>query len=296
MTGPGMGFEVAGAARKRRRRWIGAVVAGWIVVLALLSWWSIRNDPATVPEQRDVRQAMPALRTAAGVLLDAATRAGVPSRNEGADGVPADGLPWAVRLGAIRTASCPLTPVREGVDVSRDVFLYVPQGLARAALGRVAGILPESYRAGVVAARVGTTLSLFADAGDFIAIDADAKADDQVLTLSASTGCRPGPADLGSDPAAGPAPATLTGTVRALGGPAGAAVSAQVVACAAGGSAATWEATAGASGDGPRGVPAGVTPVWAGAGGWAYRIGSESFVVADSGENLQVSVTTACGQ
>jgi hypothetical protein len=234
-----MGFEVAGAPRRRRRRWIGAVVAAWILVLGLLSWWSIDNDPATVPEQRDLEQAMPALRTAAGTLLAAADRVSA-----------ADGR-WAVRLGAVRTEKCELTPVRNGVNAGRDVFLYVPEGRARDALDQVAAALPGGYRAGVVALRVGTRLSLYADAGDFIAVEAQAQAADQVLVLSVDTGCRPGTAAGGSDPAAGAVPATLSRTVTALGGPAGATVTTQVVACPGGGTAATYQATAG------RGRPAG---------------------------------------
>jgi hypothetical protein len=275
-------------------------VAGWILVLAGLSWWSIRNDPATVPEQRDAGQAVPALRKATDVLLHTAglvASASVPSRNETPGNAvpgPLPGPPWVVRLGAMRSESCRLTPVRDGVDVGRDVFLYVPQGQARAALEGVAELLPENYRAGVVAARSGTTLSFFADAGDFIAIDAEARPDDQVLTLTATTGCRPGPVVMGSDPAAGPVPATLRGTLTALGGRADAEVSVQAAACPYGGTVATYEATAGASGNGPRGVPDGVTPVWSGAGGWAYDEGPDSVVVDASGENLRVSVTTGC--
>ncbi|WP_436525912.1 hypothetical protein [Actinoplanes sp. HUAS TT8] len=283
-----------------------AVVGAWIVVLALLSWWSIRNDPATVPEQRSVGQAMPALRKAAGVLLAAVDRA-VAQGVAAPSSTPADGAPWAVRIGAVRADSCELTPVRDGVEAGRDVYLYVPQGRAQEALERVAAALPKEYRAGVVAARVGTKLSLFGDAGDFIAVEAEGQADDQVLTLSVATGCRPGTVprgndsgglseELGSDPAAGVAPTALGETLAALGGRAGAAVSTQVVACPGGGVAATYQATGGASGDGPRGVPAGATPVWSGAGGWAYGKGSESVVVDDNGENLQVSVTTTCAQ
>jgi hypothetical protein len=285
----GIGPPEAPHGRKRalRRRWLIAAVAGWILVLTGISWWSVRNDPATVPEQEDLTQAMPALRKATGTLL-AATGNG----------------PWVVRLGAPRSEKCQLTPVRDGVNAGQDVFLYVPEGQAETALDQVAAALPSGYRAGVVPTRQGTRLSLFADAGDFVAIEAQAQATDQILTLSADTGCRPGdPADAPGDPAAGsvpgvPAagavPATLGETVAALGGAPGSGVSAQAVECPGGGTAATWRAAAGASGAGPRGVPAGVTPVWSEAAGWAYRDGSVSVVIDAQGEKLQVSVTTAC--
>jgi hypothetical protein len=274
------------SAPKRRRRWIGAVVGAWIVVLALISWWSIRNDPATVPEQRSIEQAMPSLREAAGVLLTAAESAA-------ARGGP---VPWAVRLGEVRSESCSLTPVRPGVQGSRDVVLYVPQGQAKAAFDQVAAALPGDFHASVLATRVATRLSFYADAGNFIAVDGEAQPDDQVLVLSAGTGCRPGTTAGGSDPAPGAAPAVLGETLAALGGPAGAAVTTETVACPGGGTAATYQATAGRSGDGPRGVPAGVTPVWSQAGGWAYAQGPVFVVVDDNGENLRLSVTTTCGQ
>ncbi|WP_089297696.1 hypothetical protein [Actinoplanes regularis] len=266
-------------ASRKRHRWVGAAVGGWVLVLALVSWWSIRNDPATVPEQQGLDRAMPALRKATGTLL-AAAQSG----------------PWVVRLGAPRADKCALTPVRDGVNAGRDVFLYVPGDRAREALDQVAAALPSGYRASVVPTRSGTRLSLFADAGDFIAIEAEAGRADQVLTLSLDTGCRPGgPASgAGADPAAGAAPVTLAETVVALGGRAGAEVSAWAVACPAGGTAATFQAVAGESGSGPRGLPGGTTPVWSGAGGWAYRKGSESVVVDDSGDRSRVSVTTAC--
>ncbi|WIM96132.1 hypothetical protein ACTOB_008293 [Actinoplanes oblitus] len=276
------GVPVTVPGRKRRRRWPAAVVAGWIVVLAGISWWSVRHDPATVPEQQDLGEAMPALRAATGTLLAAA----------------GDG-PWAVRLGAPRAETCELTPVRDGTDAGQDIFLYVPEGQARTALNEVAAALPERYRAAVVPTRAGTRLSLLADAGAFIAIEAQAQAADQVLTLSVDTGCRPGKPDRTGTSAApvapaGAVPALLGETVAALGGVAGSGVSVQEIGCPAGGTAATYRAAAGASGGRPRGVPDGVTPVWSGAAGWAYRKGPASVVVDASGERLQVSVTTPC--
>ncbi|GAA2696869.1 hypothetical protein Apa02nite_070680 [Actinoplanes palleronii] len=276
VMGPGSGFGVPGA--KRTRRWLLAVVAGWVVVLAGVSWWSVRNDPATVPEQRDAGQAMAPLRKAAGTLLAAAENG-----------------PWVIRLGAPHVETCRLTPVRDGRRAGQDVFLYVPQGQAEAALDQVAAALPGDYRAGVVPTKAGTRLALYADAGDFIAVEAHAEPADQVLTLSADTGCRPpGVTTAATGPAAGPAPATLTETVVALGGTAAAEVSVESAGCPEGGVAATYRATAGASGDRPVGVPAGTTVVWSSAGGWAYRKGSASVVVDANGERLQVAVTTAC--
>ncbi|WP_239082166.1 hypothetical protein [Actinoplanes teichomyceticus] len=276
MTAPG---NLSGPpAPRRRRRVLVAALTGWVVALSGMSWWSARNDPPTVAEQRDLRQAMPVLREAAGTLLAAAQTG-----------------PWVVRLAAPRVEKCRLTPVLPGRNAGQDIVLYVPQGQAEAALDRVAAALPGGWRAGVVPTRAGARLSLFADAGDFIAIEAQAGADDQVLTLSADTGCRPvGPGRDGGGPEPGPEPATLAETVAALGGPAGPAVAVQSVPCPAGGVAATYRATAGASGDGPRGLPGATAAVWSGAGGWAYRNGSDSVVVDAEGERLQVSVTTAC--
>src|SRR4051812_34529805 len=87
------------AARAGRRRWLTAGAVVWIVVVAALSVWSVRHDPATVEEQRDMAQALPELQRAVGVVFAAA-----------------DGSGQGVVLGDLALhRSCRITPVRHGL-------------------------------------------------------------------------------------------------------------------------------------------------------------------------------------
>ncbi|MEV4274418.1 hypothetical protein [Actinoplanes xinjiangensis] len=338
------------------RRWLPVVAGVWGVVLVAAVFWSVRNDPPTVPEQQDVEQAMGVLRVASGAVAAAA-------QDER----------WALSLGATQVEGCAITPAWQGQEATREVTLYVAEGDARTALDTVAAGLPAAYRAGVITARGGTRLSFFADAGRHVGVEAEAHAADQVLKLHVFTGCRPSVDDLDlTDPAAGPTPAVLdtvvaeitataagdpSGTPGSSGtpfpaapsgppgssgtptpaaspgssgtpslappsglpgssgtpgtpgpgrastsappsGPSGSAGAgeARAVACPDGGTVSTFVRDAGpvVGESGPRGVPEGTVPVWADAGGWAYRSGSVSVVVNADRDRLRVSVTTAC--
>ncbi|WP_328462802.1 hypothetical protein OHA21_36240 [Actinoplanes sp. NBC_00393] len=278
VTGPG--YQGAPPVRVGRRgRWPAGLVAVWIVLLVAGVYWSARNDPATVQEQRDIGQAVPELRKATGMLVAAA-------QDER----------WVIRLGELRIESCSLNPAWTGKRVSRDLTVYVPEGEAAAALDGIAAGLPEKYGAGVVKTRGATRLSLYADAGEFIAIDAEAQSTDQVLTVRVDSGCRPptGTVDQ-ADPAAGEAPEIFAATLATL-GVSDDRAEVRAVACPGGGTAATYVADAGTTEpDGaPRGLPDGAMPVWSEGGEWAYRAGSASVVATADGGRLVVSVTTAC--
>ncbi|MBO3740583.1 hypothetical protein J5X75_24040 [Actinoplanes sp. NEAU-H7] len=293
---------------------IGGVTA-WAVLLLGGGLWSVRSDPPTVPEQRDAGQALPVLREAAGAVVSAA-----------------QGGEWALRLGALRVEECALTPAWDGAEISREVTVYVPEGEARAALDGIAAGLPAGYRAGMTVTRGATRLSLFADAGEFVGVTAEASSADQVLRILISSGCRPGVERLDrADPASGPAPELLTETLAALGKPSPAdgnpspadgnpspadggpspadggpstadggpsTGETRAVACPDGGTAATFVADGGAAqpDSEPLGMPEGTLPVWVEPGAWAYRIGSESVVVTTEGGRWQVSLTTGCRQ
>ncbi|MBB2945817.1 hypothetical protein FB565_005575 [Actinoplanes lutulentus] len=265
---------------KGRRLRTAAVVTAWVAVLLAISFWSVRKDPPTVAEQRDIAEAMPELSRATGSLFAAAA---------GDDR-------WVLRLGELRIEDCSITPVRPGRVASRDLTVFVPEGEARTALDAIAAGLPDGYQPSVMAMRGGTRLSLYADAGAFIAIEAEALSVDQQLTIRAGSGCRPASRTAETtDPVAGPAPASLAAVLSALNADA-TEPETRAVACPDGGTAATFVADGGPADpeDGPRGVPDGTVPVWADAGGWAYRMGSDSVVVTAQGGRLQVSVTTAC--
>src|SRR5215213_6764787 len=93
---------------RRRRWWLVGLVVVWILVVAGLGFWSVRHDPPTVPEQRDIAQALPVLERSTCALLPAAT-----ARTD-----------RAVVLGELRARDCTITPLRPGVDATRDVTIY----------------------------------------------------------------------------------------------------------------------------------------------------------------------------
>src|SRR4051812_46619667 len=117
---------------KKRRWWLVGLVVGWILVVAGLGVRSVRNDPPTVPEQREIAQALPVLERATGAVLAAATA----------------GNDRAVVLGDLRAArDCTITPVRRGVEATRDVTVYVAADRALNVLEEIAAALPDGYRA-----------------------------------------------------------------------------------------------------------------------------------------------------
>jgi hypothetical protein len=270
--------------RPKRRRWLIAVVVAWVLVLAGLAVWSVRNDPPTVPEQRDIAQALPVLQRAAGAMLAAA-----------------EGPGRAVELGVLRLAQgCRITPVRHGIEGTRDVTVYVQADQARRVLDAIAAGLPDGYRARVAQSGNGSRIALEADAGGYVAVDADTLADAQVFTLEASTGCRP-LADTGPGsavPSAGPPPTALTRALKALKTPTTGTPTARTIACPGGGNASTYTVDNVAAPADLGGVLQsavhGATVVRADPRGWAYRTGADSVVITEDGGRLQVNATTAC--
>jgi hypothetical protein len=282
VTVPGYSWGAPPAAPPRRRWTPIAAVAGWAALLGLLAIWSAVHDPPTVPEQRTIAQALPVLQQATGAVLAAASgpgRAVVLGRTELSDG-------------------CRITPVRTGVEGTRVVTMYVPADQARQALDAVARGLPASYGAAVARAGKGARVALHADAGSYVAIDADTLATSQVVALEVSTGCRP-PArtvlDL-ADPPAGAPPVAYTSALRALGVAGETTVTA--VSCPTGGTAATYTVERRSSpmdlGRSLQPALGGATVVRADPDGWAYRTGSDSVVVLRDGSTLHLSTTTPC--
>jgi hypothetical protein len=254
------------------------------VVLVVLAVWSVRHDPPSVPEQRDITRALPFLERGAGAMVAAA-----------------DGDGRAVVLEDVDfDRGCRITPVRLGVQASREVTVYVRADQAPAALDAIAGALPAGFHARVRHSPTGMRHDLYADAGGFVAIDATAGFGDTVLTLRASTGCRPGAAgvDLSpTDPSAGGTPDAFLTALSALGGgPAGAA--GREAPCPSGGVARTVM-----SGDLPappdlgralEGVVATTAVVEADPRLWAYRDGGVSVVVTEADGRVRVFATTGC--
>lgn len=264
-----------------RRPWLIGLVTAWIAAVAALGWWSVRQDPPTVPEQRDIAAALPVLQQATGAVLAAASA--------GAD--------RAVVLGDLRIArNCALTPLRGGVEATREVTLHVPAGRALAVLEETAAALPAGYRAEAADSSGGRRVGLRADAGGFVAVDAVADADTQVVQVTVSTGCRPDAAVADSPGQAVGSPAALRAVLDALAGSGRPRIT--EVACPDGGAARTYTVDGVPAppdlGRSLQRVVAGATVVRAEPGAWAYRAGADSVVVTQDGEALRVSVTTGC--
>lgn len=267
---------------RTRRRWLIGLVVAWIIAVAGLAAWSVRRDPATVPEQRTIAQAVPALQRATGAVFAAAGGSG-----------------RAVVLGELSfSEECRVTPVRDGLVGARDVTVYVRTGEARAGLEAIAAGLPATYRADVAVSRAGTRFSLHADAGNFIGIDADADADAREVTVRASTGCRPdGSGDPApADPAPGPPPAVLEAVLRELGATSSGPPATRAVPCPAGDVAGTYIVD-GVSADPTaalRSLGAGASVVRDDDSVRAYRAGTDSVVVVPDGRRWRLSVSAPC--
>jgi hypothetical protein len=256
------------------------VVGAWLVVVAVLAVWSVGHQRPTVPEQRDIDQALPKLQEATGVVFAAA-----------------DGPGRAVTLGAVALAEgCRVTPVRSGVAATRDITIRVRDGQARATLEAIATNLPKGYQADVAVGR--TRYSLHADAGNFIGIDADSQVDARDVTVRVSTGCRPhgSQASASADPAAGNPPVVLESVLRALDAQ-DKAPAVRAVECPDGKVAGTYEVDGlPASADLPErlGFLRVTEVIRSDEDVRAYRTGSDSVVVAADGQRANVSVSTAC--
>lgn len=271
--------------RRPRRWWLTGIVVAWALLLTGLAVWSVRNDPPTVPEQRDIAEALPVLQEATGVLLAAA-----------------DAGDRTVTLGELRfDRDCALTPVREGVEASREVTVRVRAGQVPTALREIAGALPAGYAATARHNAAGTRYGLRADAGAYVAVETTADADATLFALRMSTGCRPLADGVDLAPAPVPAteiPAALTAAARALkASPAGA--TSTEVGCPGGGRTARTVTTAelaipGDLGQSLREVVAGAVVVQADPHARAYRTGDTSVVVVESGGIARISATTGC--
>ncbi|MGR6322388.1 hypothetical protein Q2K19_13665 [Micromonospora soli] len=220
------------ASGRRWLRWLVAATVAWAVLLAGVTWWSVRHDPPTVKEQRALDQAGPVVDRAIGRLTAAVGR----------DGVPAI-VPDRIERG------CRVTPLADGAELIRGVEVVVAGDDVRDLLQRVADRLPADWRAGVAASAGGPVLR--ADAGEFVAVEGRAGAAGRVL-LTVATGCRPVGAGYRPPPAdAGAETAEARRALRRWGGAAG-PVQVLVASCPDGGTARTARAeTAG----GPTGSP-----------------------------------------
>ncbi|WDZ85548.1 hypothetical protein [Micromonospora cathayae] len=262
-------------------RWLVVGTVLWALVLAALTWLSVRDDGPTVREQRTLAEAGPVVDRAIGDLAVAA----------GDDALVAL-LPATVERG------CRVTPFADGATLERALTVRVAGAEPRTVLDRIADALPARYAAGVVLSREGARLR--ADAGDFVTVRGR-QTENGALLLTADTGCRP----LGS----GSAPTPVTGAdaeagaadaaLRALGRPAAGEPDLVAAPCPGGGVLRTARATAGPGTNPPS--PAAVlaplaagpalvdTPEW-----YAYRAGPVGVQVDLTADPPTVTATTTC--
>ncbi|MEV1146666.1 hypothetical protein, partial [Micromonospora sp. NPDC049799] len=198
---PSTGTEPSPRDRRRTRRLVVASVV-WAVLLAALTWYSVRTDPPTVREQRSLSDAGPVVDRAIGELAGAI----------GGDSVLALTPPEVER-------GCRVTPLSDGGILLRRVTVVVPAGEERTLLERVSGRLPADWRAGVRVTAEGPRLR--ADAGEFVTVEGEVEREGRVR-FTADTGCRP----LGDpyvEPAigagSGPDVDALVAALRAVGHP-----------------------------------------------------------------------------
>ncbi|MET8151155.1 hypothetical protein ACIBSW_05360 [Actinoplanes sp. NPDC049668] len=272
------------AERPKRRWWLIAIVVAWALALAGFAAWSVRHDPPTVAEQRDIAEALPVLERATGDVFAAAD---APGR--------------VVTLGPLEfDRTCALTPVWDGVEAGRDVTVRVRAGEAPAALEAIARAMPADYDAAVRRNTARTRYALRADAGEFVGVDAAADSDATILTLRVSTGCRPTAKGVDlepSPPAAVETPPAFGAALKAI-GVSGAGATAAEVACPGGGTARTVTADGPAApadlGRALRSVIGGADVVQAEPHALAYRDGAVSVVVVDGDGTARVTATTGC--
>ncbi|HET6530135.1 MAG TPA: hypothetical protein VFH03_05900 [Actinoplanes sp.] len=266
----------------RRRWWLPALVTAWAVALAALGWWSVRTDPATVPEQYTIADALPVLDKAAGTLVAAAV-----------------GDDRAVTLGPLRVRrDCRVTPVRDGMEAVRVVTVVVPAGRALPVLAEIAARLPAGFRAEAGDSSGGRRVGMHADAGGFVAIDAGEDADTQEIRIEVTTGCRPlaDGVDVGAADRPATAPPVLARALTAVGG--SGQVRVREVDCPNGGTTRTYTVE-GVSAPGDLGrslqpVVDGHTVLRAEPSGWAYLVDGNSVVIERIGRALRLSATTPC--
>jgi hypothetical protein len=166
----------------RRRRVVLVVVLGWVAVLVGTGAWYAFHGRPTVREQTTIGQAQATVDRAVGLVVGGA----------GATAVPAI-------TGYQESATCRITPARSGAKYQRVAWLYTQPGNEPALLRQVTAALPAGYRAHYQPSADGTTGTLRADAGDYVAVTGTV-AQPGAVKVVADTGCRP----VGKVPAADP--------------------------------------------------------------------------------------------
>ncbi len=250
----------------------------WALLLAGLTWLSVRDDPPTVREQRTLAEAAPVVDRAVGELARAAGPAGL------------------LELGPARvSAGCRVTPLADGARLRREVGVLASAGTERTVLTGIADRLPANWRAGVGTGLDGPELR--ADAGEFVAV-AGRPTGDGRLRLTVDTGCRPPGAGHDPTPAttAGPETAALTAALTALGRPTADAPDLVTAPCPDGTLARTARSAAGPgpAETGALAALAGGAPLLDNPPVYAYRTGDVTVLAELGPDAARVAATLGC--
>ncbi|MEU4679639.1 hypothetical protein [Micromonospora sp. NPDC023737] len=273
------------APAPNRRRWLLAATVAWALLLALLAWTSVHDDPPTVREQRTLSEAGALVDRAVGELVAAA----------GTNVLEL--TPPQVERG------CRVTPLAEGATLTRSVAVALTGGDERQLLEGIADRLPAGWRAGVRMTPDG--LRLRADAGEFVAV-AGRPAGERRFQLTVDTGCRligtgypsaGGDAGEASTTTPGAEVAALADAQRALGGSVEAAPELVTAPCPGGGLARTARS---GTDPGPADPATALAPLATGGplletvAAYAYRTGRTVVLADTAGDDPHLAATTGC--
>ncbi|MGV9216025.1 hypothetical protein ACTFTM_29585 [Micromonospora sp. RB23] len=275
---PSSSEPVPPAPARRGRRWLLVATVLWALLLAGLTWMSVRDDPPTVREQRTLSEAAPVVERAVGELARAAGTAGL------------------LELGPARVSEgCRVTPLADGAMLRREVGVLAPAGTERDVLTGIADRLPATWRAGVGPGLDGPELR--ADAGEFVAVSGRPTGDGR-LRLTVDTGCRPPGAGYDPTPgnAAGPEASALTAALTALGRPTDGAPELVTAPCPDGTLARTVRSAAGPGPAAPAGLArlAGDAPLLDNPPVYAYRAGDVTVLAELGPDAARVAATVGC--
>jgi hypothetical protein len=269
-------------AKSRTNRWIIAITAAWIAVLAAAGIYAARGGTVTDRTQTTVAEARPYVDEAVARIALAAT----------------EGDQAVVAISAFeRVGECDVTTFRGGERYRRNLTALVEPGSEEAFLQRVAGSLPAGYRAAV---RTGAAPRLTADAGLYVSVAATVIRPGEVRFVADTSDCRVPGDDLvttDSTGEGGPRRATIEGVLTTLALTA-TGWSATSVPCPDGGAVRTVQATAGPyQGDltaSLAGTPPDAVIVASGSQAYAYRSNLIVVGVRALEESTTVSATTVC--
>jgi hypothetical protein len=248
--------------------WIAALLGGGI-------YYALHGH-ATVREQTTIVDAQPVVDHAIADVVNAAGPG------------PVDAITGFTRIGP-----CSITPVRRGFEYQRTVTLYTKAGAEQSLLDAIAAKLPARYGASASAKPVA---SLYADAGDFVAVNGSKKGPGAVF-VRATTGCRP----MGGSPTSVPSPASPSREISAVLSTLGAhpmSLARNQVACGNGRLIVTDTAMVAPS-EAPRSLSDAIgklspSPVASTDNLFVYRSDKTDVVVAKDIDGLLISSTTRC--